>query len=94
MAKYVDTPMGKFEMPSWAAERLDKMTDIELLEEYVEKCRDFIDPFLFQEMADRNLIHRGDYYADIVKRLEQRKYDNILDQVAADELGVDDELEP
>lgn len=93
MPKYVDTPMGKFEMPSWAAERLDKMTDIELLEEYAEKCRNFIDPFLFQEMADRKLIFPGDYHADIIKRLEQMKNavvltKDLLEKKISDELAA------
>lgn len=73
MSKYVQTPIGAFAMPSWAADRLDKMTDVEILEEYVEKCKNFIDPFLFQEMIDRGLTVRGDFYRDIVVRLEKMK---------------------
>lgn len=73
MAKYIDTPAGKFQMPRWAENRLAEMTDLEILEEYVVKCRSFIDPFLFQEMCDRGLTVRGDYYQDIVDRLEAMK---------------------
>ena len=73
MAKYIDTPAGKFQMPRWEESRLAEMTDLEILEEYVVKCRSFIDPFLFQEMCDRGLTVRGDYYQDIVDRLEAMK---------------------
>jgi len=91
MAKYIDTPVGKFEMPNAVAERLDGMTDIELLEDYVKNCKNFIDPFLFQEMADRKLIFAGDYYADIVKRLEELKSTvvptkELLEKKISDEL--------
>lgn len=73
MAKYINTPVGKFQMPGWAEARLSAMTDLEILEEYVVKCRSFIDPFLFQEMCDRGLTVRRDYYQDIVDRLEAMK---------------------
>lgn len=85
MNKYVQTPAGAFAMPAWAADRLEKMTDIEILEEYVEKCKDFIDPFLFQEMADRGLTVRGDYYRDIVTRLEVLKAREAQEQSNDDE---------
>lgn len=67
--KYVSTPAGPFEIPQEIADALGRMSNIELMREYVEKCRDFIDPFLFQEMADRGLIHRGDFHRDIEARL-------------------------
>jgi len=67
--KYVDTPVGQFEIPQGTADALGRMSNVELMREYVEKCRNFIDPFLFQEMADRGLIRRGDYHRDIEARL-------------------------
>ena len=73
VSKYINTPIGKFAMPPWAENRLSAMSNIEILEEYAEKCRDFIDPFLFQEMCDRGLTVRGDCYIDIIQRLKAMK---------------------
>lgn len=56
-------------MPILVENRLTAMSDVEILQEYVDKCKNFIDPFLFQEMCNRGLISRGDYYRDIEKRI-------------------------
>lgn len=32
------------------------MTDLELIHEYIDKCRDFITPQLYREMNSRNLL--------------------------------------
>lgn len=69
--KYVNTPVGQFEIPQGVADALGRMSSIELMREYIEKCRDFIDPFLFQEMVDRGLIHRGDFHSNIETRLRE-----------------------
>lgn len=67
--KYLNTPCGPFKIPSWAAEHLDSLSDIELMDEYVQKCKQFVDPFLFQEMVNRRLIFKGDTYRDVEEQL-------------------------
>jgi len=80
MPKSINTPVGQFAVPSHIAERIEKLTDIELLQEYLDKCKNFIDPFLFEEMSNRSLIFSGERRADIERRLEQMKiYDCDMD---------------
>jgi len=71
--KYINTPCGSVEIPAPAAERLESLSDIELMEEYVQKCKQFVDPFLFQEMVNRRLIFKGDSYKDVAEQLYRLK---------------------
>lgn len=71
--RYINTPCGSFEVPPEVARRLDRMSDIALLEAYVQNCKQFVDPFLFQEMVSRGLVFEGDTYRDIDELLYREK---------------------
>ena len=73
MLEYINTPVGQFDVPYFIKDRINKMSDIELLQEYVDKCKNFIDPFLFAAMINRNLIFSGERLSDVEKRLESIK---------------------
>ena len=78
--KHINTPVGWFEVPHHIQNRINNLSDIELLQEYLDKCKNFIDPFLFEEMSNRSLIFSGERRADIEKRLEAMKMiDNETD---------------
>lgn len=84
MQRNINTPVGAFAIPNFIAERLEKLSDIEVLQEYIDKCKNFIDPFLFNEMLHRKLIFAGEHNADVEKRLAD---------MIAEQKGVVDEFE-
>ena len=94
MPRTINTPVGRFEVPRHIQERIDNLSDIELLQEYLDKCKNFIDPFLFEEMSNRNLIFSGERRADIEKRIEQMKIaDCEIDSYCTGDYEDEDEYE-
>lgn len=55
MSKYMETPCGVVEVPSFARERVEKMTDDEIRAYLSEKHR-FVDPFIIAEAQCRHII--------------------------------------
>jgi hypothetical protein len=77
--KMIRTPVGNYPINKDTALMLDGMSDIELLQAYVQNYErvGFVEPFLFSEMMDRKLVQMGELHRDILKKLEAMKNASI-----------------
>ena len=89
--KYMDTPVGKVEMPSWIAEKFNKMDDIELMQDYLKSSKNFIDPFAFQYMVDRKLLFAGERTPDIEARLNKMIQEQSVTPETVSEINQNNE---
>ncbi|MGN0961297.1 MAG: hypothetical protein ACI4PF_03770 [Christensenellales bacterium] len=70
----IDTPYGKAEVPDCYTNEYEDKTDIELLETLLQQNttgNGFIDPILVQMLSDKELIHKGETFRQLEKRVKK-----------------------
>lgn len=74
---------------------IDTMTDLEFIDHYIEKCRQFVNPFLLREASKRNLVGYLNYLpsniqeAKAIVRARMSKsnkyfYEDEIDKIAGE----------
>lgn len=69
-ATHLQTPVGSFPIRQHLVERFANMTDREIADETFKSQPGFINPEAFAELTDRGLCHRGDFEADVYRRID------------------------
>jgi hypothetical protein len=68
----VSTPVGYFPIPAALQKAMEASSDMELLKDYVDKCKVFSDPFLLNELAHRGLVRPGMFYRDVAALYKEK----------------------
>ena len=71
-ATHMQTPIGPLPIRRHLAERFASMTDLEIADETFKSQPGFINPEAFAELVDRGLCRRGDFEADVYRRISER----------------------
>lgn len=70
-ATHMQTPVGPLPIRRGLIERFETMTDREIADDTFRGG--FINPEAFAELVDRGLCKRGDFEADVYRRIERNE---------------------
>lgn len=70
---FIETPIGKADVPNNLVEKYKNKTDVELMVTFIEQYKKFIDPVLFQILKNKNLIKDTDKMFNLQITLDKLK---------------------